>query len=262
MLLIADNLQITNPDIEKAVADFRAEPIQELVRACQKAGAHMIDINAGPLPRDGDKKMVFLVNAVQEVSDLPIVLDTTNPQAIEAGLKVAQNKVIINGFSLEPKKLDLILPLAKKYEAEIIGYLLNSSGHVLPDADERLQVAVEILTEYQKTGLDKDRLIIDPLIVPLIWQDGHLQAGEVLRTIRHLPEILGYPVRTIVGLSNLTAGAGRDPRRLLLEQVYLSMLTAAGLDMVLLNIFHTKTVAAAKAAAALISEKPFAWESL
>ena len=183
MFLIADNLQITNPDIEKAVADFRAEPIQDLVLACQKAGVHMIDINAGPLPRDGDKKMAFLVNAVQEVSDLPIVLDTTNPRAIEAGLQAARNKVIINGFSPEPHKIELILPLAKKYATDIIGYLLNSSGHVLPNADERLQVAVEIMTEYQKTGLDKDRLIIDPLIVPLIWQDGHIQAGEVLRTI-------------------------------------------------------------------------------
>ena len=114
MRLIADNLQIINPVIERAVADFRAEPIQELVRACQKAGAHMIDINAGPLSRDGDKKMVFLVNAAQKVSDLPIVLDTTNPQAIEAGLQAARNKVIINGFSPEPHKIELILPLAKK----------------------------------------------------------------------------------------------------------------------------------------------------
>jgi 5-methyltetrahydrofolate corrinoid/iron sulfur protein methyltransferase len=65
LILIADNLQITNPVIEKAVADFRAEPIQELVRACQKAGAHMIDINAGPLPRDGDKKMAFHAETVK-----------------------------------------------------------------------------------------------------------------------------------------------------------------------------------------------------
>ena len=260
MILIADNLQITNPAIEKAIADFRAEPIQELVLACQKAGAHMIDINAGPLPRDGDKKMDFLVNAVQEVSDLPIVLDTANPQAIEAGLQVARNKVIINGFSPEPKKLELILPLAKKYETDIVGYLLNSSGHVLPNADERLQVALELLSEFQKAGLYKECLIIDPLIVPVNWQDGHLQAGECLRTIKHLPEVLGYEVRTIVGLSNLTAGAGSRPRRMLLEEVYLSMLAAAGLNMVLLNIFHTETIAAAKAADALISQKPFAWD--
>jgi cobalamin-dependent methionine synthase I len=105
-------------------------------------------------------------------------------------------------------------------------------------------------------------LIIDPLVVPVNWQDGHLQAGQVLRTIRDLPNVLGFEVRTVVGLSNLTAGAKRHPKRFLLEQVYLSMLAAAGLDMVLLNIFHTETVAAAKACDALISEKPFAWDEL
>jgi 5-methyltetrahydrofolate corrinoid/iron sulfur protein methyltransferase len=96
-------------------------------------------------------------------------------------------------------------------------------------------------------------------VVPVNWQDGHLQAGEVLRTIRHLPDVLGYEVRTVVGLSNLTAGAGSRREGSLLEQVYLSMLAAAGLDMVLLNIFHADTIKAARASDALISQKPFAW---
>jgi 5-methyltetrahydrofolate corrinoid/iron sulfur protein methyltransferase len=259
MRLIADNLQITNPDIEKAVAGFHPDPVQELVLACEKAGADMIDINVGPLPRDGDKKMEFLVNAVQEVSDLPILLDTANPRAIEAGLKAGRNHVMINGFSPEPNKVEFILPLAKKYDADIIGYLLDPGGQVLPGADERLQVAVELLAAFQKAGIDEERLIIDPLVVPVNWQDGHLQAGEVLQTIRNLPDVLGYKIRTVVGLSNLTAGAGHRPGRRLLEQVYLSMLAAAGLDMVLLNIFHAETAASAKAADALISQKPFAW---
>ena len=103
---------------------------------------------------------------------------------------------------------------------------------------------------------------IDPLVVPIIWQDGHLQAGEVLRTIQSLPDVLGFEVKTVGGLSNLTAGAGGHPKRPLLEQVYLSMLAAAGLDMVLLDIFHAETIAAANAADALIGEKPFAWDGL
>ena len=122
--------------------------------------------------------------------------------------------------------------------------------------------AVELLAEFEKAGLDRERLIIDPLVVPIIWQDGHLQAGQVLRTIKDLPDVLGFEVKTAVGLSNLTAGAKGHPKRLLLEPVYLSMLAAAGLDMVLLDIFHAETVAAAKAADALIGEKPFAWEEL
>ena len=78
MILIADNLQITQPAVERAITDLDPKPIQTLVVACHNSGAHMIDINAGPLPRDGHKKMTFLVNTVQEVCDLPIVLDTAN----------------------------------------------------------------------------------------------------------------------------------------------------------------------------------------
>ena len=262
MILIADNLQITQLSVENAITNLNPKPIRELMLACQEAGAHMIDINAGPLPRDGDKKMAFLVNTVQEVCDLPIVLDTANPTAIEAGLQAARNPVIINGFSLEPNKLEHILPLAKKYQADIIGYLLTPEGHVLRDADDRLQAAVELLAEFEKIGLDKQHLIIDPLVVPVIWQDGHLQAGQVIQTIKNLPDVLGFEVRTVVGLSNLTAGAMGHPKRHLLEQVYLSMLAAASLDMALINIFHAKTVAAAKAGDALTGGKPFAWDEL
>jgi 5-methyltetrahydrofolate corrinoid/iron sulfur protein methyltransferase len=262
MILIADNLQITQLSVENAITNLNPQPIRELMLACQEAGAHMIDINAGPLPRDGDKKMAFLVNTVQEVCDLPIVLDTANPTAIEAGLQAARNPVIINGFSLEPHKLEHILPLAKKYQADIIGYLLTPEGHVLRNADDRLQAAVELLAEFEKVGLDKQYLIIDPLVVPVIWQDGHLQAGQVIQTIKNLPDVLGFEVRTVVGLSNLTAGAMGHPKRHLLEQVYLSMLAAAGLDMALMNIFHAKTVAAAKAGDALTGGKPFAWDEL
>ena len=262
MILIADNLQIMQPAMERAITNLDPKPIQELVMACHNAGAHMIDINAGPLPRDADKKMTFLVNTVQEVCDLPIVLDTANHHAIEAGLQAARNPVIINGFSLESHKLEHILPLAKKYQADIIGYLLTPEGHVLCNADDRLQTAVELLAEFEKIGLDQQQLIIDPLVVPIIWQDGHLQAEQVLQTIRNLPDVFGFEIRTVVGLSNLTAGAKGHPKRLLIEQVYVSMLAAAGLDMVLLNIFHPETVAAAKAADTLTSEKPFAWDEL
>ena len=260
MILIADNLQAAHSIIEDAINSRRPEPIQKLVRRCVDSGAHMIDINAGPLPRDGDKKMAFLVDTVQEVCELPIVLDTANHLAIEAGLQTARNPVIINGFSLEPHKLEHILPLAKRYQADIIGYLLTPEGHVLRDADQRLEIAVELLGEFQKAGLATEKLIIDPLVVPVIWHDGHIQAGEVLRAISNLPDVMGFEVRTVAGLSNLTAGSGRQPRKFPLEQTYLSMLAAAGLDMVLLDIFHAETVETAKASDALIGKKPFAWD--
>ena len=262
MILIADNLQITNPAISAAVDEMQPGPIRGLVKKCETAGADMIDINAGPLTKNGEEKMAFLVETVQAACSLPVLLDTANPRALEAGLKVGKNKVIINGFSLEPRKLEHILPLAAGYKADIVGYLLSPDGHVPPDAAGRLNVAIELFGKFQASGINQNQLIIDPIIAPLIWQDGPHQAGEVLETIRNLPDVLGFKVRTIAGLSNLTTGAGGHPSRHILEQAYLSMLVGGGLDMALLNIFNVQSVRAARASAALTGDKPFAYDEL
>ena len=262
MILIADNLQIINPVISSAVDGMNPGPIRELVKKCEAGGADMIDINAGPLTGDGEEKMAFLAETIQEVCSLPLVLDTANPRAIEAGLQVGRNRIIINEFSLEPLKLEHILPLAARYDAEIIGYLLTADGQVPPNASGRLSVAAELFEKFQKVGLDKQKLIIDPIIAPIMWQDGPHQAGEVLETIRHLPDVLGYEVRTVAGLSNLTTGSAGHPNRGILEQAYLAMLAGNNLDMVLLNIFHPDSVKLARACSALNDDKPFAIDQL
>ncbi|QTA83593.1 Pterin-binding domain-containing protein [Desulfonema limicola] len=262
MLLVADNLQITNLVIEKAVKDLNPVPIQEMVKKCQAAGADAIDINSGPLSRDPEKKMAFMVESVQEVTNLPLLLDTTNPKALEAGLKMSKNKTIINGFSLEPAKLEFILPLAKKYNTRIIGYLLYPNSHVPNDESQRLNIAVELYEEFQKSGMDNEQLIIDPVIAPVMWENGNIQDMEILSVIRNLPDLLGFPVKTIAGISNLTTGAGPKDKKLLLERAYVPMLAAAGLDMALMNIFHSDTIKTAKACNALYSKHIFTWAEI
>ncbi len=191
---------------------------------------------------------------------MPILIDTANPVAMESGLAISKNKVIINGFSLEPKKIERILPLAKKYNADIIGYLLYSNSQVPADSSERLNIASNILEAVQKAGIAKEKLIIDPVLVPLSWQNGKFQAFEVLEVIRLLPDLFDFKIKTIIGLSNLTTGSGYKENRLLFEKTYLPMLASVGLDMVLLNIFHTETVKVAKACNTLVDDKIFSWE--
>ena len=262
MILVADNIQITNRIIRKAVEEMDPKPVLEMTRTCETAGAVAIDINSGPLSRDPEKKMTFLVEAVQGVSDLPVLLDTSNPRALEAGLRANRKTAIINGFSLEPEKLEAILPLAKEFKADIVGYLLNPNGHVPSDGPERLTRAVELYEAFQNAGIDNERFIIDPVVVPVTWQNGNSQAMEVLSVIHQLHELLGFPVRTIVGLSNLTTGSMEREKGLLLERTYLPMLAASGLSMVLLNILHHETVSTARACKALVVPKVFAWEEI
>ncbi len=262
MMIVADNLRITNPAIEKAINSLEPDLIQEVVQRCEAAGADAIDINPGPLHRDPEGKMRFLVETIQEVSSLPLLIDTTNSRAIEAGLRAGRNRVIINGFSLEPAKMKFILPLAEKYQTEIIGYLLYSNGHVPPNAGERLRIAVELFSAVKGTGISKDRLIIDPIVAPLMWDDGNVQNMEILSVLRTLPDLLGFDIRTVGGLSNLTAGRVERRKRLLLESAYLPMLLHAGLDMVLMDMFHEETVRVAVACRALMGRKVFSFEEI
>lgn len=257
MILVADNLQITNLSIAQALKTMDPEPVQEMVKKCEAAGAEAIDINSGPLYREPEKKMSFIVEAVQSVSNLPIILDTANPDALEAGLAASRNTVIINGFSLEPAKIQRILPLASRYDADIIGYLLTPNGHVPVDGPSRLNIACELYAVFEKVGAEKSRLIIDPVLVPITWENGSRQAMEILDVIKILPDLLDFPVKTIVGLSNLTTGRGSMEKKLLLERAYLPMLEVSGLKMILMNIFHHDTVKTAKAVKILTENKIF-----
>jgi 5-methyltetrahydrofolate corrinoid/iron sulfur protein methyltransferase len=107
--------------------------------------------------------------------------------------------------------------------------------------------------------LSPAQIIFDPVVPPLSWQDGNRLVREVLETLFLLPDLLGRPVRTIAGLSNLTSGAPSRARRQVVESAFLAMTATAGLSMALLNVFHTETMNAARACRALISEKPFSW---
>lgn len=259
MIVVADNLQVVNPVVAEALARFDPEPIRDLVERCRMAGAQAIDINSGPLPKAPEKHFTFLVETVQGATSLPLLLDTTNPEALKAGLHICRRPVIINGFSLEPVRLERILPLAAECDADIIGYLLGAGSQVPVEEDEMMALAVELYDAFSRTGLGPERLIIDPVIAPLRWDNGLRHNQAVLNVIRALPDLLGAPVRTIAGISNLASGPVPVSRKIELENAFLPMLAAAGLNMALLNVFHRPAVQTAALCDALLGDKVFAW---
>ena len=259
MMIVADNLRITQPHIARAVEALDPLPIRQMAVACRDAGADAIDINSGPLSRDAEKKMTFLVETVQAAVDLPLVLDTTNPAAMAAGLAAVRQPAIINGVSLEPGKLERILPLAGEHGADLVCYLLRPDGHVPPDANGRLESAVALFNECQAAGIDQERLIFDPIVAPLVWQDGNRQNIANLEVIRTLPELLGFPVRSMAGLSNLTAGAPDANTRICYQSAFLPMLAAAGVTIMLMNALDPKLVDLARACRNITGEGIFSW---
>jgi 5-methyltetrahydrofolate corrinoid/iron sulfur protein methyltransferase len=259
MIIVADNLRITQPAVARSVEAMDPAPIRQMAIACREAGADAIDINSGPLSRQPAEKMTFLVQTVQEVVDLPLVLDTTNPDALAAGLAACRGPAIINGVSLEPEKLSRILPLAAENNTDLIGYLLRPDGHVPPDGAGRMEAAVALFNECQAAGIRPQRLVIDPIVAPLVWPDGNRQNMALLEVIRTLPELLGYPVRSIAGLSNLTSGAPDAETRSRYQCAFLPMLAAAGVDMVLMNVLDKRLMDAVLACRKLTEKTIFTW---
>lgn len=259
MKLAADNIRITKPLVYRALEERNPEPVRQMALACATAGAHAIDINTGPLKKDPEGSMAFFVAAVQSVTGLPLIIDTTNPVAMAAGLATAENPVIINGISLEPMKLEKILPLASRYDADLVGFLLHADSRVPRQTDERLSIALELLAAVEAAGVDRERLILDPVVPPLSWDDGLDRARGIVETIRMLPEVLGFGVRTMAGLSNLTTGAVDRRKRSLMETVYLSMLAGAGLDWLLMDVLNEPVRDAAMAAGLMASADIFSW---
>ncbi len=166
MLLIGENINIMSKTIGPAMKERNPGPIQELALAEAAAGVDYLDLNIGPSRRDGDKLMEWMVDTIQKVTNTPLSLDTTNPVAMEAGLKVCKSKALINSISLQPARLETELPMAKKYNASMIGLLWGVDG--MPrDANERCALAVELIYKANEMGIANEDIWIDPIVSPI-----------------------------------------------------------------------------------------------
>ena len=144
MLVIGECLQIISKAVRTAIEERDKAFIQDLVKRQVEKGAQMLDLNIGPQKKAGPEVMEWLVNTVQEVVDVPLSLDTTNAEAIEAGLKLAKKKPMINSTNADPERMAVLFPLAAKHNANIIALTLRATG--LPaTADARIEIVSEDL---------------------------------------------------------------------------------------------------------------------
>ena len=230
MRAIAENINVMSKSIGAAMQERNPEPVQKLAQDCAAAGADLLDINLGPARKGGPELMEWMVSTIQEVTDLQLCLDTSNHEAMEAGIKVCNRPPLLNSFSAQPDKMENILPLAAKYDCEIIG--LTMSTHIPKDANERLGIAYELVMAANEMGIPNSRIWIDPIVMPIGVAQDH--AGPVMDVVRGLAELFEEPVQTTCGLSNVSNGAP-DELRSSIERVYLPMLVACGMTSAILN---------------------------
>jgi 5-methyltetrahydrofolate corrinoid/iron sulfur protein methyltransferase len=206
--------------------------MQDLALKQVESGAHWLDLNIGPQKKTGTETMTWLVNIIQKVTDVPLVLDTTNVAAIEAGLKACNKPALINSTDATPERLNALMPLAANYNANIIALTLDSGG--LPNSvDSRLALVLErILPAAAQYNMPFDHVFLDPLVLAV--NGNQEQAMQAIEATRYFKQVCEPPPMTTCGLSNISNGAPEEIRPLI-NRVFLTMMLGAGLDSAIMN---------------------------
>lgn len=264
MRVVSDNFQLIHPAIRDAVTQKKAPAITAVITRLIAAGCDAIDLNLGPLGNTGPTVIPYILDVVRSVTHLPLFIDSPHAEAAQLALATGHRGIHINGFSLQPERFQAFLPLMEQHpQACFVGYLLTESGAVPTTRDGRLHVAAALIEAITSRGAHlMDRLIIDPVVVPLLWDEGAFQALEVIRTLRALPDLAGRPVLTMAGLSNLTSGKVPQNKRQVMECTFIPLLAEAGLDYLLMNTSGKESLHTVRAANLLTGGLPFSWESL
>jgi 5-methyltetrahydrofolate--homocysteine methyltransferase len=231
-------------DLQLGIFDY----VLELAESQINAGADILDINVGFPGVDDVKMLPRIVLAIMDSFDIPLCLDSPNPGAIEAALKVAGERCLINSVNGEEKSLNSLLPLAKEYNAAIIGLAMDDDG-IAQDPQKRLAIAEKILERCIKAGIKEEDLIIDPLAMAVSADSKTCQV--TLETIRLVHQKLGLNIT--MGASNISFGL---PGREVINSAFISMAILNGLTCPIAN--PEKIAAAVRATDLVLGRDDFA----
>jgi len=227
MIIIGESIHIIAPKVRKAIEARDTETIQRLAVAQVEAGAQILDLNIGPQKKRGVEVMEWLVEAIQDVVDVPLSLDTTNLAAIEAGLKRCKGKAIVNSASAEVERLEKVPAIAAKYGAGLVALCMAKAGIPIT-AEDRVGLAMEyLIPRAMEVGIAMEDLYVDPLALTVSGCQEY--AGPSIETVRYLKQAFDPAPMTTIGLSNVSNSVPNENRSLL-NRTYLVMLMAAGLD--------------------------------
>lgn len=249
MIYIGEKINAVNPKIYKLIQEKNKEAIQEIAKKQAEAGADYLDLNVGTAWLRPAEVMVWLVEIVQEAVEIPLAIDSRKFEVIEAGLKVCRQPALINSTTGEKGKLDRLMPLAAEYKASLVGLTMYEQG-IPPHTVGRVAIAKRIMNYAENYGISRDRIFIDPVLLPLRFS--HSQGVITLETIKQVA-LEKDPPHLIVGLSNASQGA---KGRKLINRIFLVMAIACGLDAVIADVLDTDLKEAALAAEAILGRHP------
>ena len=240
---IAESINIMGNRSGAAMKERNPGPIQEMAKEETAAGASYLDLNIGPARKDGQELMPWVVEIVQEVSDLPLVLDTTNIDAMAAGFKAVKNKgnAVLNSIMARPERMEALVPVAAEAGCEVVALLWGPDG--MPrDSNERAALAVDLLMALTEAGIPNEKMLFDPIASPItLGADQTLAGLEFLSMLQEIAPGAG----STIGLSNVSNGVAEHLRKHL-DRTYLMMLMKHGLTTAIVNSYDAELMAICK----------------
>jgi len=223
MKIIGESLNVIGKVIGKAMKERDPVPIQAMAKEQAAAKVDWIDINLGPARKGGPELMQWIVKTVQEVvPDVPLALDTSNVEAIEAGLEVHQGKALVNSIMARPERYEKMIPIVAKHQAQVIALMWGPEG--LPrDENERAALCVELTYAMNEAGIPNEDIFVDGIVTPVNIQQPQLIS---LLNFQAMLQDIAPGAKSTCGLSNCSNGT---PQRPILNQTYMVMLERNGM---------------------------------
>ncbi len=255
MIIIGELINASRKGIGAAIEAGDTEAVQKVAKDQAEAGADFIDVNAGIFVGKEPQYLKWLVQTVQKVTDTPCAIDSPDPAAIEAALNVHKGIPMINSISLEKERHDNLMPIVAGTDMKVIALCMSDEG--MPQTvDDRLKIAEKLVNGLVQNNVSIENIFVDPLVQPLSVND--LFGLEFLNAIELIMKRF-EGVHTACGLSNISYGL---PARKFMNQTFMAMAIAKGLDGAIVNPLDKKMMANIIAAEALVGKDNFCMDYL
>ncbi len=251
MIFVGERINTGFKDIKEAVLNKDPKPIQEWARKQTDAGATFIDVNLGAVSAKPED-MCWMIEAVQDVVDTPVSIDSNKPNILSAAIKICKRKALINSATAADEKLNQILPVAAEHGASVICIVMDETG-TPKNADKRVENAGKIIAKAMEIGMPIEDIYLDPIAMPLKFMQE--QQKEILEATRQFPLFADPPPHIICGLSNVANGT---THKKLINRTFLVMAIAAGMDAAICDVMDTELVHAARTAELIMNKEIYA----
>ena len=250
MIIIGELINASRKAIASAIEGRDVAAIQTVAKDQDAAGADFIDVNAGIFQDQEPEHLKWLIETIQAVSDKPCAIDSPDPKAIEAALTVHENTPMINSISLEKERYENLLPIIAGTDLKVIALCMSDDG-MPKTVDDRMRIADKLINALMQNNVKKENIYVDPLVQPVSVDNRF--GLEFIDTIEKI--VTAFPgVHTACGLSNISYGL---PGRKFLNQTFMVMAIAKGLDGAIINPLDRKMMANIVAAEALAGKDNF-----